>query len=154
MNINEKIRADIVMAKKAGDEQRLMTLSMVKSALKDREIDKREPLTDAEETQILTRLIKLCKESAELLTKGRRLELAQREIAMIEAYLPQASGDEEIRKLVHRAIAHLQRDAGGVKPGQKDMDTAMQVVQQWIRAAGLQADRKMVSEIVKAELAK
>ena len=73
---------------------------------------------------------------------------------MIEAYLPQALGEEEIRKLVHGAIEHLQMDAGGVRPGPRDLGTAMQVAQQWIRAAGLQADRKLVGEIVKAELSK
>ena len=51
-------------------------------------------------------------------------------------------------------IAHLQKDAGGVRPGPKDLGTAMQVAQQWIRAAGLHSDRKLVSEIVKEELAK
>jgi hypothetical protein len=75
-------------------------------------------------------------------------------MAMRTDHLAQDAGRERIRKLVHGAIAHLQKDAGGVKPGPKDMDTAIQVAQQWIRAAGLQADRKLVSDILKAELAK
>ena len=70
---------------------------------------------------------------------------------MVETYLRPAS-DEEIRKLVHGAIAHLQKNAGGMKRGPKDMDTAVQVAQQWIRTAGLQSDAKIVVEIVKAEL--
>ncbi len=157
MKIGEKVQADIVVAMKARDEYRLTTLRMVKSALKNKEIDKREALTDAEETQILTTLIKQRKESVESFKKGGRPELAEKErleIGMIEAYLPQAAGEEEIRKLVHGVIAHLQKDAGGVRPGPKDLGTAMQVAQQWIRAAGLRADGKLVSEIVKAELAK
>jgi uncharacterized protein len=157
MTIGEKIQADIVVAMKARDEHRLTTLRMVKSALKNKEIDKREKLTDAEETQILTTLIKQRKESVESFTKGNRPELAEKEqaeIGMIEGYLPQAAGEEEIRKLVHGVIAHLEKDAGGVRPGPKDIGTAMQVAQQWIRAAGLRADGKMVSEMVKAELAK
>ncbi len=157
MTIGEKIQTDIVVAMKAKDEHKLTTLRMVKSALKNKEIDKREKLTDAEESQILTTLIKQRKESVESFTKGGRPELAakeQAEIGMIEGYLPQAAGEDEIRKLVHGVIAHLEKDAGGVKPGPKDMGTAMKVAQQWIRAAGLRADGKMVSEIVKAELAK
>jgi uncharacterized protein len=157
MTIGEKIQTDIVVAMKAKDEHKLTTLRMVKSALKNKEIDKREKLTDAEESQILTTLIKQRKESVESFTKGGRPELAakeQAEIGMIEGYLPQAAGEDEIRKLVHGVIAHLEKDAGGVKPGPKDMGTAMQVAQQWIRAAGLRADGRMVSEIVKAELAK
>lgn len=157
MKISDKVRADIVAAMKARNEPRLTTLRMVKSALENKKIDKREALTDAEETQILTTLIKERKESVEAFTKGGRSELAEKErleIGMIEAYLLQAAGEEEIRKLVHGVIAHLQKDAGGVRPGPKDLGTAMQVAQQWIRAAGLRSDRKLVSEIVKEELAK
>jgi hypothetical protein len=153
MNINEKVKTDIELAAKAGDENRLKTLLMVKSSLRSKEIDKGELLTDAEETQILTTLIRQWKVSAESHRMGGEPE-RMREIEVIEAYLPQAARDEEIRKLVNGAIAHLQKDAGGIKPGPKDMDTAIQVAQQWIRAAGLQADRETVSEIVKAELGK
>ena len=157
MSIGQKIQTDIIVAMKAKDEHRLTTLRMVKSALKNKEIDKREPLTDAEESQILTTLIKQRKESVESFTKGGRPELAEKErveIGMIEGYLPQAAGEDEVRKLVQGVIAHLQKDAGGVRPGPRDMGTAMQVTQQWIRAAGLRADGKMVSEMVKAELMK
>jgi len=157
MKIGEKIQADIVVAMKARDEHRLSTLRMVNSALKNKEIDKREALTDAEETKILTTLIKQRKELVEAFAKGGRPELAEKErveIGVIEAYLLQPAGEEEIRKLVRAVIAHLQKDAGGVRPGPKDLGTAMQVAQQWIRAAGLQSDGRLVSEIVKAELAK
>jgi uncharacterized protein YqeY len=157
MTISEKVQADIVVAMKGRDEHRLATLRMVKSVLKNKEIDKREALTDEEETQILTTLIKQRKESVASFTKGGRPELAEKErleIGMIEAYLPQSSGEEDIRKLVRGVIVHLQKDAGGVRPGPKDLGTAMQVAQQWIRAAGLRADGSLVSEIVKAELAK
>ncbi len=57
---------------KAKEEHKLTTLRMVKSALKNKEIDKREKLTDAEESQILTTLIKQRKESVESFTKGGR----------------------------------------------------------------------------------
>src|SRR6202051_1477670 len=134
MTIGDKVQADIVVAMRAKDEQKLTTLRMVESALKNKEMDKREKLTDAEEQQILTTLIKQRKESVESFIKGGRPELAEKErlgIGMIEAYLPQAAGEEEIRKLVRGAIAHLQNDAGGVRPGPKDLGTAMQVAQQW-----------------------
>jgi uncharacterized protein YqeY len=95
MKISEKIGTDIIAAMKAKDEHRLTTLRMVKSALRSKEIDKREPLTEAEETQILSTLLKQRRESVESFTKGDRPELAakeQAEIAMIEAYMPQAAG--------------------------------------------------------------
>jgi len=155
MSIGEKIQTEIVVAMKARDEHRLTTLRMVKSALKNKEIDKREPLTDAEETQILTTLIKQRKESVESFTKGGRPELAAKEateIAMIEGFLPQAAGEEELRALVQAAIAQIAE--AGAKPGPKEMGTVMKAVQQRIQAAALRADGKLVSELVKAELTK
>lgn len=155
MTIGEKIQADIVTAMKARDEHKLTTLRMVKSALKNKEIDKREKLTDVEETQILTTLIKQRKESVESFTKGNRPELAEKErleIGLIEVYLPQAAGEDEIRSVVQAAIAQIAE--GGHKPTPKDMGTVMKAVQQRIQAGGLRADGKLVSELVKAELAK
>jgi uncharacterized protein len=157
MAIGEKIQADIVVAMKAREEHKLTTLRMVKSALRNKEIDKRAPLTEAEETQILTTLIKQRKDSAEQFTKGNRPELAEKElleIKMIEAYLPLAASEDEIRTVVLRAIDQLTKDSGGVKPGPKDMGTAMKLAQQWLMSNGLRAEGRMVSEIVKAELAK
>jgi hypothetical protein len=155
MTISEKIQADIVVAMKAREEHRLTTLRKVKTALRSKEIDKRAALTEAEETQILTTLIKQRKDSAEQFTKGNRPELAEKErteIGMIEGYLPQAVGEDEIRAVVQGAIATLSE--GGSKPTQKDMGTVMRAVQQRILAKGVRADGKLVSEVVKAELAK
>jgi uncharacterized protein len=155
MTIGEKVQTDIVVAMKAREEHKLTTLRMVKSALKNKEIDKREKLTDAEESQILTTLIKQRKESVESFTKGNRPELAEKEraeIAMIEGYLPQAAGEDVIREVVRGAIATMSE--GGTKPGPKEMGTVMKAVQQRILADGLRADGKLVSEMVKTELAK
>ncbi len=155
MTIGEKLQADIVVAMKAKEEHRLTTLRMVKSALKNKEIDKREKLTDAEEQQILTTLIKQRKESVQSFTKGGRTELAEKEqaeIVMIEGYLPKAATDDVIREVVLGAIDTLTKD--GARPGPKEMGTVMKVVQQRIFADGLRADGKLVSEIVKSELAK
>jgi uncharacterized protein YqeY len=140
---------------RAKEEHRLTTLRMVKSALKNKEIDKRAELTDAEQSQILSTLIKQRRESVESFTKGNRPELAEKEraeITMIETYLPQEAGEDEIRKVVEGAVAHLAE--GGNKPGPRDMGAVMKVVQQRIMANGLRADGKLVSEIVKTELAK
>jgi uncharacterized protein len=156
MKISEKIGADIIVAMKAKEEHRLTTLRMVKSALRSKEIDKREPLTDAEETQILSTLLKQRRESVESFTKGDRPELAakeQAEIAMIEAYMPQAAGEDQVREIVAASIAHLAQSTAQ-KPGPRDMGAAMKLVQQRILASGMRADGKMVSEMVKAELAR
>jgi uncharacterized protein YqeY len=157
MTIGEKLQVDIVVAMKAKDEHRLTTLRMVKSALRNKEIDKREKLTDAEEQQILTTLIKQRKESVESFTKGNRPELAEKEraeIGMIESYLPRCASEEEICKIVQGAIEYLQKDADGMRPTMKDMGTMMAVTKQRIMASGLWADGKIVSDIVRAELTK
>ncbi len=155
MEIADRVQTEIVAAMRAREEHRLTTLRMVKAALRSKEIDKREPLTDAEEKQILTTLLKQRRESVESFTQGGRPELAAKEAAeiqMIESFLPQAAGEEEILQVVRGAIAHLAE--GGTQPGPKDIGPAMRVVQQRILAGGLRADGKLVSEMVKSELAK
>ena len=155
MSLVDTISKDMVAAMKSREAERLSTLRMVKTAFKNKEIEKRAPLTDAEAAQVLTTLIKQRKESVEAFTKGNRPELAAKEtaeIAQIEAYLPKAAGEAEIREMVTSAIAEL--TAGGTKLGPKDMGAAMKAVQARIQAAGIRADGKQVSELVKAELAK
>lgn len=155
MSIGEKIQQDIITAMKAREEHRLTTLRMVKSSLKNKEIDKRAPLDDVEETQILTTLIKQRKESVASFTQGGRLELAekeQQEITMIEAYLPQAATEEEVRAIVLAALGGMELSAGQSKLGPKDMGPAMRVVRQHLLASGLRADGALVSELVKTEL--
>jgi uncharacterized protein YqeY len=155
--IGEKLGTDIITAMKAKEADKLTTLRMVKAALKSKEIDKREPLTDAEEQAILTTLLKQRRESVEQFTKGGRPELAAKEeieIKLIDAYMPQAASEDDIRAIVAGAIAQITADNGGTKPGPKDMGSVMKVAQQRILASGIRADGKMVSEMVKAELAK
>ena len=156
-SIAERINTDITGAMKAREQDKLTTLRMVKSALKSKEIDKREPLTDAEEQSILTTLLKQRRDSAEQFTKGGRPELAEKErteIGMIEVYLPKTAAEDDIRAIVHGAIAHIASGADGQRPGPKDMGPTMRVVQQRILASGLFVDGKVVSDMVKAELAK
>src|ERR1700760_2625098 len=133
--IAERLNKDIVIAMKARAEHTLTALRMVKSALKAKEIDKREPLTPAEEQSVLTTLLKQRRESVEQFTKGGRPELAakeQAEIGLIEGYLPKAAGEDEVRKLVCEAIAHITDGNGGARPGPKDMGAVMKVAQQRI----------------------
>jgi hypothetical protein len=154
-SLTVRIDHDIIAAMKARDGERTTTLRMVKTALKNKEIEKRQPLTEAEGQQILTTLIKQRRESVEQFTKGNRPELAAKEageITLIEGYMPKAAGEDEIRSHVQHTITDL--SASGTKPGPKDMGSVMKAVQARIQAAGIRADGRQVSEIVKAELAK
>jgi hypothetical protein len=154
--IAERVNADIVTAMKAREEHKLTALRMVKSALRSKEIDKREALTDAEQQAVLTTMLKQRRESVEQFTKGGRPELAakeQVEIGLIEGYLPKAASEADVRAIVCGAIEQITKDNGGNHPGPKDMGAVMKVAQQRILADGIRADGKMVSELVKKELA-
>jgi uncharacterized protein YqeY len=155
--IGDQLGIDIITAMKAKEADKLTTLRMVKSAFKSREIDKREPLTDAEEQSIITTLLKQRRESIEQFTKGNRPELAakeQVEIDLIDAYMPKAASEEDIRKIVAGAIERITEDNGGAKPGAKDMGIVMKLAQARALADGARIDGKILSEMVKAELAK
>jgi uncharacterized protein YqeY len=155
MAISDQITKDITTAMKARDEHRLSTLRLVKSALKNKEIDKRAPLDDQEAVQVLSTLIKQRKDSIEHFTKGSRPELAAREaaeIVIIESYMPQAVGAEEIAAKVRETIAEMA--AAGAAPGSaptmKDMGAVMKNVM--AKFAGARVDGKAVSDAVKQAL--
>jgi uncharacterized protein YqeY len=154
MSLVEKIHQDMVSAMKQRSVDRLSTLRMVVSALKNKEIDQRSPVTDAQTLQILTTLIKQRKDSIEQFTKGNRLELAEKEaaeIVVIEEYMPKAAGDEELRELVTSTLAELRTQ--GTPLGPKDMGTVMKAVQARVQSTGLRADGRLVSDLVKTALA-
>ncbi len=150
MSLTEQIQKDIVDAMKSGAKDRLSTLRMVKSALKNREIDKMAPLDEKESQQILQTLIKQRKDSVEQFQKGGRQEMADKEAAeilLIETYLPKAAGEEEVAAGVRAAITEMGA------PTMKDMGTVMKNAMARFDAAGLRVDGKLVSELVKKELA-
>jgi uncharacterized protein len=154
MSLVEKIHQDMVSAMKQRSVDRLSTLRMVVSALKNKEIDQRSPVTDAQALQVLTTLIKQRRDSIEQFTKGNRPELAEKEaaeIVVIEEYMPKAAGDDELRQLVTTTLADLRSQ--GTQLGPKDMGTVMKAVQARIQATGLRADGRVVSDLVKAALA-
>ena len=150
MSLIEQIQQDITAAMKAREEQRLSTLRMVKSALQNRQIDKMAPLDEKESQSVLTTLIKQRKESVEQFTKGGRQEMADKEaaeIVLIESYLPRAAGEAEVVAGVKATIAEMG------SPTMKDMGTVMKNAMARFSGAGMRVDGKLVSEIVKRELA-
>src|SRR5436190_4213847 len=149
MGLSDQIQKDIITAMKARDEARLSTLRMVKTALKNREIEKMAPLDDKESQQVLGTLIKQRKDSVEQFTKGGRQEMAGKEaaeIVLIESYVPKAAGEEEIVAGVRAVIGEMG------SPTMKDMGTVMKNVMARFAATGMRVDGKQVSEVVKREL--
>jgi len=123
---------------------------MVKAALQLKAVEKMAALDDKESQAVLTTLIKQRKDSIEQFTKGGRQELADKEaaeIVLIETYLPKAASEADIAAGVKAVIAEMGA------PTMKEMGTVMKNAMARFSAAGMRVDGKMVSEMVKKELA-
>jgi uncharacterized protein len=149
------VTQQVVIAMKAHDGVRTTTLRLIKNALKNKSIEKRAPLTPAEEQQALATMIKQRRDSIEQFTKGNRPELAAAEaaeIAVIEEFLPKALDESALETLVAEAVGEVAA-ASGQKPTPKDMGAVMKAVQAKLQAASLRAEGRTVSEMVKKQLA-
>jgi uncharacterized protein len=147
MSLSEQIVGDLTAAMKAQDAQRTSTLRMVKAAMMNRKIEQGNELTDDDVQKLLRSLVKQRRDSIEQYEKAGRQELVDKEaaeIAVIEAYLPQAASADQIEAAVAAAIA----ETGATS--MKDMGKVMKAAQAGL--AGKNADGKQVSEIVKSKL--
>ena len=107
MNINNQIQNDMYNAMKSGDKQIVNALRTTLAKLKDKKIEKREDLTKEEEIKVLQTLVKQRKESIELYEKGGRNELAeveQKELEILNNYLPKMMDDSDIKNIVKSVI--------------------------------------------------
>ncbi len=146
MGLREKIDADTKDALKSGAKVKLSTLRMLNAALKNKQIDKRRPLTEEEVVETVRSLIKQRKDSIEQFEKGGRKDLVEKEtaeVAVLEVYLPQQLTREELETMVRNTVA--QTGAAGAK----DMGKVMKAL---IPLVGGRADGKLVSELVKNAL--
>jgi hypothetical protein len=143
----DQITQDLTGAMKAQEALRTGVLRMAKAALKNKEIDKRSPLDDAEAAKVVQTLVKQREDSADQFRKGNRPELADKEeaeIAILKAYLPQGPSDAEIAAAVDKAMA----ETGATSA--KDMGRVMKATLALL--AGQAPDGKKVSEAVKKRL--
>ena len=149
------VSKQVVTAMKAHDAVRTGTLRLIKNALKNKAIEKREPLTPVEEQQALATMIKQRRDSIEQFTKGNRPELAAieaAEIVVIEEFLPKALDEAGLQALVAEAVAEITA-ATGKAPTPKEIGVVIKAVQTKLQAAGLRAEGRLVSEAVKKALA-
>jgi uncharacterized protein len=149
------VSQQVVAAMKAHDAERTGTLRLIKNALKNKAIEKRAALTQPESEQVLASMIKQRRDSIEQFTKGNRPELAAKEaaeIVVIEEFLPKALDEAGLAALVAEAVAELAASFGH-KPTQKEMGLVMKSVQTKLQAAGVRAEGRTVSELVKKQLA-
>jgi uncharacterized protein len=147
MTIQEKIQTQMADAMRSKDQLRLSVLRMMKTAVKNKEVDKMKPLDENEVLAVLNTLVKQRKDSVEQFRNGGREELAQKEeaeIKIIEEYLPAAASEEDIRKAIDDAVRET--SAASMKDMGKVMKAAL------ARLAGKSADGSRVSQMVKEKL--
>jgi uncharacterized protein YqeY len=146
MGLSETISRDLQAAMKKGDQERLETLRTVRAALVEKEIEKRgspDGMTSDDELGVLSAAAKRRRESIELFRAGNRPELAaqeERELAIIQEYLPKQLTAEEVEPIVQQIV----RDAGA--SGAKDFGKVMPAAMKSLKG---KADGKVVQEIVK-----
>ena len=148
MSLKEQIQTELTAAMRSGDALRRDVLRMVTSSAYNLEKRQQKPLSDDELLGVLSREVKTRRESVEAFRKGGREDLATKEeaeIAIIQAFLPQALSEEELRSLVDEAIA-----ATGASSA-RDMGKVMGSLAPRTRG---RADGKHLSELVAQALAR
>ena len=144
MSLFERIQNDMYAAMKAGEKEKSNTLRTTLAKLKDKRIEKRDDLSEAETIKVLQTLVKQGKESVELFEKGGRPELAASEngeIDILNSYLPQMISEDNIRNIVQTVVDEVgavsMADLGKVMPkvmargeGLIDGKTAQQFVRE------------------------
>ena len=146
MSLKEKLGADMRERMKAKDAAGLSCIRLVLSAIKNKELEKRAELTDADVLAILQTLAKQRQESIDLYRQGGRADLVAKESAelmLVQSYLPKQLSEDELAAAVGEAIAEV-----GAK-GPADMGRVMKALTP--KVAG-RADGKRVSEMVKTKL--
>ncbi|HEX2332005.1 MAG TPA: GatB/YqeY domain-containing protein [Burkholderiales bacterium] len=146
MSLKNKITEDMKAAMRAKDSARLSAIRLLLSGIKQREVDERKELSDADVTSVIDKMIKQRRESIAQYEKASRKDLADAErfeLDVLTGYLPQQMSDAEVLQEVQKAIG--ESGASGVK----DMGKVMGLLKS--RLAG-KADMAKVSALVKGKL--
>ncbi|HEX5161356.1 MAG TPA: GatB/YqeY domain-containing protein [Steroidobacteraceae bacterium] len=146
MALKERISEDMKTAMRSGEKDRLAVIRLLQAAIKQREVDERIVLDDAQVTSVIEKMIKQRKESVVAFEKGGRADLVAKEnaeIAVLQAYLPAQLSEAELDALIAEAIAST--GAASIK----DMGKVMGAVK--AKAAG-KADMGAVGARIKARL--
>jgi hypothetical protein len=146
MDLKLRLQDDIKAAMRGGDKLSLVTLRMLSAAIKQREIDERIVLDDAQVLAVVEKLIKQRREAATQYEAGNRTDLAAKELAeivLLQAYLPEPLSEAELDALIEGALAET--GAASIK----DMGRIMAALKPAIQG---RADMAIVSARVKARL--
>ena len=146
MSIKDTLTNDMKEAMKAKEKDRLAVIRMVRGAIKQIEIDSKKELDDEAVIGVISKEVKMRKDSVEEFKKGGREDLVAKteaEIAVLMPYLPQQLSEDEIRSLVQAAVEQV----GASSP--KDMGKVIGVLMPKVKG---RADGKLVNTIVKEAL--
>ena len=146
MAIKERIQEDMKSAMRSGEKEKLATIRLILSAVKQREVDERITLDDAQVLSVLEKMVKQRKESIVQFEAGGRADLVAKESAeltVLQAYLPEPLSEAELDALIAEAVAAT--GAASIK----DMGKVMAQVK---TAAAGRADMGVVSARIKARL--
>jgi len=146
MTFRERLDADLKKAMKARDEVGLSVIRMIRSVVKNREIDQKKTLDDAAIAEVVTSLVKQRRESIRMFREAGRDELVakeEKELALLLDFLPRQLTDEEIGQIVSDAVSITGAS------GMKDLGMVMKAVLPQVTG---RADGSLVSRIVKEKL--
>ncbi len=146
-SLKQRLNEDVKSAMRASDKRRVGALRLILAAIKQREVDERVMLGDAEVTKVLEKLAKQRKESLQIYQQAGRLDLAEQEsfeLGLVSAYLPAPLPEAEIAALVDDAIAR----AGAKKEG--DLGKVMAVLKETL---GGRCDLSGISKMARRRLA-
>jgi len=146
MSLEERVAEEMKQAMKAGDKLRLSTIRMIRSALKNKEIELRKKLEDEEIAKVIQAMVRKGEESVEQFQAGGRTDLVdkeKKEIEILKSFLPQPLSQEEILKIIDQSIQETQASSP------KDIGKVMKSVMPKI---GGKADGKLINQLVKERL--
>ena len=146
MTLKERITDDMKSAMRSGEKERLATIRLVLSGIKQREVDERILLDDAQVLSVIEKMTKQRKESITQFEAGGRADLVAKEaaeMAVLQAYMPEAMSEAELATLIDAAVAST--GAASIK----DMGKVMAQVK---AAAAGRADMAAVGALIKARL--
>ncbi|AOH47937.1 aspartyl-tRNA amidotransferase [Selenomonas sp. oral taxon 920] len=146
MPLMEQLTADMKDAMKQGEKERLSVIRLVRGAIRQAEIDGKKTLSDDEIIDVLTKEVKMRRDSIKEFERGGRTDLVDKtksEIAILIPYLPEQLSADEVKKIVENAVAEVGATTA------KDMGKVMGILMPRLKG---RADGKLVNEIVRSLL--
>ena len=146
MSLEERLVEEMKQAMKSNDKLRLSTIRMIRSALKNKEIELRKKLEDEDIVKVIQGMVRKGEESVEQFQTGGRMDLVEKEkkeIEILKSFLPQPLSQEEILKIIDQSIQETQ--ASSLKDIGKVMKSVMPKI-------GGKADGKLINQLVKERL--